>query len=82
MTTTKRKLSLSLDDDLVAELESSVEALSSQVNEAIRFEVVRRRRQRALVDLLARLEAEAGPLDSAEDDVEIARFMRLLGGEA
>ena len=82
MTTTKRKLSLSLDDDLVAELESSVEGLSSQVNEAIRVEVVRRRRQRALVDLLGRLEAEAGPLDSAEDEAEISRFMRLLGGEA
>lgn len=82
MTTTKRKLSLSLDDDLVAELETNVEALSAQVNEAIRHEVVRRRRQRALVDLLAHLEAEAGPLDSSEDEIEIARFMRLLGGEA
>lgn len=81
MTTTKRKLSLSLDDDLVAELETNVEGLSAQVNEAIRHEVVRRRRQRALVDLLALLEAEAGPLDGADDELEIARFVRLLGGE-
>ena len=82
MTMTKRKLSLSLDDDLVAELETNAEGLSAQVNEAIRLEVGRRRRQRALAQLLLRLEAEAGPLDSADDEKEITRFMRLLGGEA
>jgi hypothetical protein len=82
MTTTKRKLSLSLDEDLVATLETNTEALSAQVNEAIRHEVSRRRRQVALEALLQRLEDQAGPLDTAEDEAEIARFMRLLGGEA
>lgn len=82
MTTTKRKLSLSLDDDLVAALETSTEALSAQVNEAIRHEVARRRREHALQALLGRLDAEAGALDTEEDEREIARFMRLLGGVA
>ena len=50
------------------------------INEAVRQEVSRRRRQRALEVLLERLEAEAGPLDTEEDEAEIARFMRLLGG--
>ena len=45
----KRKVSLSLDADLVDELEQSTdEGLSGQVNEAVRVEVERRRRQRAL----------------------------------
>src|SRR5713226_9604206 len=47
--TNKRKVSLSLDADLVDELEQSTdEGLSGQVNEAVRVEVERRRRQRAL----------------------------------
>ena len=82
MTTTKRKLSLSLDDDLVAALETNTEALSAQVNEAIRHEVARRQREHALQALLGRLDAEAGALDTEEDEREIARFMRLLGGVA
>ena len=82
MTTTKRKVSVSLDDDLVAALEASDEALSVQVNEAIRVEVERRRRQEALGELLARLAHEHGPLDSAQDEAEIARYMQLLGGAA
>ena len=36
--TAKRKVSVSLDEDLVAELEAADEALSGQVNEAIRAE--------------------------------------------
>ena len=82
MTTTKRKLSLSLDDDLVAALETGPEGLSAQVNEAIRHEVARRQRELALQALLGRLDAEAGALDTEEDEKEIARFMRLLGGVA
>ena len=82
MTTTKRKVSLSLDDDLIGELETNSEALSAQVNDAVRHEVGRRRRQRALGALLDHMAAEAGPLDTEEDEAEIARYMRLLGGEA
>ena len=76
----KRKVSLTLDADLVDELGDLPDtALSTQVNEAIRTEVVRRRRQRALGDLLDRMTAEDGPLtpDELED---VAYFERLLGG--
>ena len=82
MTTTKRKVSLSLDEELIAELESDDEALSSQVNDAVRAEVERRRQQRALEALLAHLDESDGPLDAGADEAEIARFMRLLGGAA
>ena len=82
MTVTKRKVSLSLDDDLVAELEHDADTLSVQVNAAVRNEVSARRRQRALVAFLDELDRLEGPLDSGADEAEIARFMRLLGGEA
>ena len=82
MTTTKRKVSLSLDEELIAELESDAEGLSSQVNDAVRAEVERRRRHRALEMLLAHLDESEGPLDTDTDEAEIARFMRLLGGVA
>ncbi len=63
MTMTKRKLSVTLDEDLVAELEVGGEAVSSQVNEAIRHELERRRRHRLLSEMLADLEATEGPVD-------------------
>lgn len=63
MTATKRKVSVSLDADLVDELEASEEALSTQVNEAIRNELVRRRRQRALSEMLSELKELHGPVD-------------------
>lgn len=76
----KRKVSLSLDADLVDELERVPgDGLSGQVNAALRAEVERRRRQRALRELLERLDAESGPL-GAEDETEIRRFERALGG--
>jgi antitoxin CcdA len=65
MTTLKRKVSVSLDEDLVAELETADDALSSQVNEAIRVEVERRKRNRLLTALLDSLDAEYGPVDEA-----------------
>ena len=45
MAVTKRKVSLTLDDDLIQALEQDDEALSSQINEAVRVEVERRRRE-------------------------------------
>lgn len=63
MSPTKRKVSVSLDADLVAELEAGDEALSSQVNEAVRFELDRRRQHRLLVDMLDRLDTTHGPVD-------------------
>jgi hypothetical protein len=78
--TPKRKISLSLDADLVEALERDAgEGLSSQVNVVLRAEVERRRRHRALQELLVRLAAEDGAL-TAEDDAEIERFEQVLGG--
>ena len=75
MTTTKRKVSVSLDEDLVAELEAGDEALSTQVNEAIRAELQRRRRHRQLGELLDELDAEHGPPDEAL----VRKYVDLLG---
>lgn len=75
----KRKISLSLDADLVDEFEEAAEGLSAQVNLVLRAEVDRRRRHRALRALLDRLAAQDGPL-GPDDEAEIARFERALGG--
>lgn len=77
----KRKVSVTLDADLVAALESEGgTTLSAEVNSALRAEFARRKREQALVDLLDHLAEERGRLDSPEDEAEIARYMRLLGG--
>jgi post-segregation antitoxin (ccd killing protein) len=75
MTTTKRKVSVSLDEDLVAELEAGGEALSSQVNEAVRLELERRRRHRLLSEMLEDLEASHGPVD----EKLVRKYLELLG---
>jgi antitoxin CcdA len=72
--TGKRKVSVSLDEDLVAELESADEALSGQVNEAIRAEVERRRRNRLLTETLDELDARYGPVDESL----VAQYTGLL----
>lgn len=74
MTGSKRKVSVSLDEDLVAELEAGDEALSTQVNAAIRVELERRRRQRLLGELLDALEEEHGP----PDEGLVRKYMELL----
>lgn len=79
----KRKVSVTLDADLVAALEADGgTTLSAEVNSALRAEFTRRKRQQALADLLDHLAAERGGLDTPEDEAEIARYMRLLGGVA
>jgi len=75
MTTTKRKVSVSLDEDLVAELEAGGEALSSQVNDAVRLELTRRRRHRLLGEMLDGLESADGPVD----EELVRKYMDLLG---
>ena len=70
----KRKISVTLDDELVSVLEGGDETLSSQVNEAIRIEVERRAREELLRTWLADLEASDGPVDEAE----VGRFEDLL----
>lgn len=74
MTLAKRKVSLSLDEELVAEMATSDQTLSAQVNEAIRTELERRRRERLLVQFLDQLDRERGPVGEAL----IARYVELL----
>lgn len=74
----KRKVSLTLDADLVEELEEQPdEGLSAQVNGAVRVEVERRRRQRALRALLSELDVQDGPL-TPDDEPEIDRYRKFL----
>jgi post-segregation antitoxin (ccd killing protein) len=75
MTTTKRKVSVSLDEDLVEELEMGGEGLSSQVNEAIRAELKRRRRHRLLGEMLDDFETTHG----AVNEKLVQKYMDLLG---
>jgi antitoxin CcdA len=79
----KRKVSITLDADLVAAIEAEGgENLSAAVNSALRAEFTRRRRQQALGQFLDHLAEERGSLDTSEDEAEISRYMRLLGGVA
>jgi post-segregation antitoxin (ccd killing protein) len=74
MPLTKRKVSVSLDEDLVEELEREEEGLSAQVNMAIRAELERRRRNRLLTELLAELDAKYGPVA----DSLVEKYVGLL----
>lgn len=76
----KRKVSVTLDADLVEQVEADGGNLSSRVNVALREHEEHRRHMRGLDLLLDRLAKEDGPLDTAEDEAEIRRYMRLLGG--
>jgi len=82
-TSSKRKVSVTLDADLVAAVEADDSTtLSAEVNSALRAEFTKRKRQQALADLLDHLAGERGNLDTPEDEAEIARYVRLLGGRA
>jgi post-segregation antitoxin (ccd killing protein) len=74
MPLTKRKVSVSLDEDLVEELEREEEGLSAQVNLAIRAELERRRRNRLLTEWLAELDAKYGPVE----DSLVEKYVGLL----
>ena len=75
MNPTKRKVSISLDEDLVEELEREDQGLSAQVNVAVRAELERRRRNRLLTELLDQLDAERGPVDESL----VEKYVGLLG---
>ena len=75
MTTTKRKISVSLDEDLVEELEAGGETVSAQVNEAIRSDLSRRRRFRLLEQMLDELEVSHGPVN----EKLVQKYIDLLG---
>jgi ribosomal protein L18E len=74
MHSAKRKVSVSLDEDLVLELEREEQGLSAQVNKAVREDLERRRRQRLLVELLDQLDAEHGPVD----EPLVEKYLELL----
>jgi len=74
MTKTKRKVSVSLDAELLDELDAGDGALSNQVNDALRNELMRRRRQRMLAELLNELEVQNGKPNEAL----VADYMDLL----
>lgn len=80
MTGGKRKVSLTLDEDLVVAVEEEGAGLSATVNAALRVEIQRRLRTRGLAGRLERMTREDGPLDGAEDLAEGGRYLRLLGG--
>ncbi len=65
MGTAKRKVSISLDEELVSALEMESESLSSQVNAAVRVEFTRRRRRILLEEMLKEFERNEGPVDEA-----------------
>ena len=74
MTAAKRKVSVSLDADLLAEFGAGDEALSKQVNDALRDTLERRRRHRQLAELCAELDARHG----AVSEKLIAKYEALL----
>jgi hypothetical protein len=75
----KRKITITVDEDLVAELERAGN-VSSQLNDAGWVLVERRRRIERLAALLDELDQVDGPLPP--DPHEDARLARLLGGAA
>ena len=79
----KRRVSVSLDAELVAALEArGGSTLSAKVNWPLRAKFGRRKRQQALAELLDHMADDRGKLDTPEDETEISRYMRLLGGMA
>ncbi len=76
---TKRKVTITIDEDLVRELESAGN-LSAQLTEGGWALLERRQRAERLVALLDQLDRSDGPL--ADDPDEDARLARLLGGAA
>lgn len=72
--TVKRKISVSLDEDVLQELERSDEPVSVQVNDALRRALQARRRSRLLGDLLEELETARGGVD----EVLVEKYTQLL----
>ena len=70
----KRKVSVTLDEDLVSALEDGDETLSAQVNLAVRLEVERRAREQLLSTWLEELEQA----DGAVDETLVAAFQEML----
>jgi hypothetical protein len=65
MAVTKRKMTVSIDADLVAEMELANEPVSVQVNQAVSESIALRRQHRLLREMLDEFDAELGPVDPA-----------------
>ena len=76
----KRKVTITIDDDLVRALEAEGSNLSAQLNDAGWALVEHRERAQRLAALLDQLDHSDGPL--ADDPAEDARLEGLLGGAA
>jgi len=75
----KRKVSVSLDADLIDKLEAvGIDNLSARVNAALHKELEHELHLLALREMLDELAEERGPLDTPEDEAEIQRFMALM----
>ena len=74
MAQSKRKISVTVDADLVDALDAGEENLSSQVNEAIRIVVAQRRRQADLRAWLDEMTELQGPID----EERVQRFIDAL----
>jgi antitoxin CcdA len=75
MTAAKRKISVSIDADLVDELERGDDGLSKQVNDAVRETLERRRRFVQLEKWLASLDSREGKVSARL----LAKYEELLG---
>jgi hypothetical protein len=73
----KRKIAVTLDAELLIELRRHPGSVSSQLNEALRIEIERRRQRAALQRFLIELDDAEGPLDSPEDLADLERIERL-----
>ncbi len=75
----KRKVSLSLDEDLVEAFEAlGPGSLSPEINNTLRQEHERRQQLQRLRELLDELSEQDGPLNTPEDQREIVRLQELL----
>lgn len=74
MSMPKRKISVSLDEDLIRGLEAVGQSISSQINRAVRAELERRQRRVSLQQLLNRFDAEDGPVPEELVD----KYTRML----
>ena len=70
----QREVTISLDEDMLAELERENQSVSAQVNVALRAEIEHRRRHRLLKELLDRFDQQHGPVDEAL----IGKYVELL----
>lgn len=73
---TKRKVSLTLDEDVVVALQEDERTLSAVVNDAMRKHVRHMQQRRALRSMLDHFDDEDGPLD--DDPAEDERLAKLF----